>query len=81
MRPRGIEPLAKPWKGFMLPLHHERLNSFFSYYLNIYRQTIALYPNELHFQETLYIKYRTILVTHYIHTHPVVQFVQKSEIR
>ena len=24
MRPRGIEPLAKPWKGFMLPLHHER---------------------------------------------------------
>ena len=28
MRPRGIEPLAKPWKGFMLPLHHERLIEF-----------------------------------------------------
>ncbi len=22
MRQGGIEPPAKPWKGFMLPLHH-----------------------------------------------------------
>ena len=36
MRPRGIEPLAKPWKGFMLPLHHERLVEFF-FYLKLYR--------------------------------------------
>ena len=24
MRTGGIEPPAKPWKGFMLPLHHAR---------------------------------------------------------
>ena len=40
MRPRGIEPLAKPWKGFMLPLHHERRAEVFCLH-NVYKSSIV----------------------------------------
>ena len=32
MRTPGIEPEPQPWKGCMLPLHHERLSSVFILY-------------------------------------------------